>query len=266
MIFYTKKNTCFSKAHNRTLFSLVNGGENMTNTENTPKKKRYAARVVLILVLGCIGAFILLDLICYPGTTDFYSLMDLKRGEICEVRFQRYGKIASIRQEKKLQDTLDIFDCDVEKQGPVIHCGCTTGSGRLVIFQMCIRDRPSGEAGSFASAVISSYTMAVQLNLIFAKANLGYKMKATIPLVNDEGIIDLKKARHPLISKDAVVPTNIELGTRFDTLEMCIRDRSGDGPHPGGGPSAGLCPAGKPLSQPEVFRYAASLLFPLSDL
>ena len=27
-----------------------------------------------------------------------------------------------------------IFDCDVEKQGPVIHCGCTTGGGRLVIF------------------------------------------------------------------------------------------------------------------------------------
>lgn len=51
----------------------------MTNTENTPKKKRYVARVVLILVLGCIGAFILLDLIWYPGTTDFYSLMDLKR-------------------------------------------------------------------------------------------------------------------------------------------------------------------------------------------
>ena len=115
-------------------FSFVNGGENMTNAENTPKKKRYVARVVLILVLGCIGAFILLDLIWYPGTTDFYSLMDLKRGEICEVRFQRYGKIASIRQEKKLQDTLDIFDCDVEKQGPVIHCGCTTGGGRLVIF------------------------------------------------------------------------------------------------------------------------------------
>ena len=43
-------------------------------------------------------------------------------------------------------------------------------------------------------------------------------MKATIPLVNDEGIIDLKKARHPLISKDTVVPTNIEMGTRFDTL------------------------------------------------
>lgn len=85
----------------------------------------------------------------------------------------------------------------------------------------------SGEAGSFASAVISSYTMAVQLNLIFAKANLGYKMKATIPLVNDEGIIDLKKARHPLISKDAVVPTNIELGARFDTLVIT-------GPNTGG--------------------------------
>ena len=43
-------------------------------------------------------------------------------------------------------------------------------------------------------------------------------MKATKPLVNKEGITDLKKARHPLIDKNKVVPTDIRLGEDFDTL------------------------------------------------
>src|SRR5699024_8520352 len=64
----------------------------------------------------------------------------------------------------------------------------------------------SAEAGSFASGIISSYQAVVQLNLIFAKANLGYKMKATMPELNDEGKVDLKRARHPLIAKEKVVP------------------------------------------------------------
>ena len=85
----------------------------------------------------------------------------------------------------------------------------------------------SAEAGNFASGIISGYKEAVELNLIFAKANLGYKMKATMPLVNDEGKIELKRARHPLIDKEKVVPTDIELGLHFDTLVIT-------GPNTGG--------------------------------
>ena len=85
----------------------------------------------------------------------------------------------------------------------------------------------SAETGTFASSIISGYESAVELNLIFAKANLGYKMKATMPLVNDIGKIHLKKARHPLIPADKVVPTDIELGINFDTLVIT-------GPNTGG--------------------------------
>ncbi|MBE6730067.1 MAG: endonuclease MutS2 [Ruminococcaceae bacterium] len=81
-----------------------------------------------------------------------------------------------------------------------------------------ILQRLSEEAGAFAQAVIDSYYILVELNLIFAKAHLAYKMKATVPVVNDKGRINLKNARHPLIDKDKVVPTNIELGNKFDTL------------------------------------------------
>lgn len=76
----------------------------------------------------------------------------------------------------------------------------------------------SAEIGNFANGIISGYQAAVELNLIFAKGNLAYKMKASMPLVNDSGKILLKKARHPLINKDVVVPTDITLGYAFDSL------------------------------------------------
>ncbi|MCM1115648.1 MAG: endonuclease MutS2, partial [Clostridium sp.] len=76
----------------------------------------------------------------------------------------------------------------------------------------------SAEAGEFAESIKHSYNSAVMLNLIFAKAHLAYKMKATKPLLNNEGIIQLKKARHPLIDKNKVVPIDIVLGDEYDTL------------------------------------------------
>lgn len=85
----------------------------------------------------------------------------------------------------------------------------------------------SALAGGFADSISGSYHNLVDLNLIFAKANLGYKMNAVVPELNDRGIIDLKNARHPLIAKDKVVPTDISLGKDFDTLVIT-------GPNTGG--------------------------------
>ncbi len=85
----------------------------------------------------------------------------------------------------------------------------------------------SAELGAYADQISSSYKMLTELNVIFAKAHLAYKMKATLPIMNNEGRILLKKARHPLISPDKVVPTDIELGTDFDTLVIT-------GPNTGG--------------------------------
>ena len=52
-------------------------------------------------------------------------------------------------------------------------------------------------------------------------------MKAAPPLLNDEGVIELRRARHPLIAKEKVVPTDIRLGETFDTLVIT-------GPNTGG--------------------------------
>ena len=85
----------------------------------------------------------------------------------------------------------------------------------------------SAEAGANADTISESYNALVELNLIFAKANLGYKMKASVPKINNKGYINLKSARHPLIDPKAVVPTDITLGKDFDTLVIT-------GPNTGG--------------------------------
>ena len=76
----------------------------------------------------------------------------------------------------------------------------------------------SREIGEFADGIIQSYRAAVELNLIFAKGQLAYKMKATVPKLNQEGRIAIKSARHPLIDKNKVVPTDLYLGSDFDAL------------------------------------------------
>lgn len=85
----------------------------------------------------------------------------------------------------------------------------------------------SSLVGSYADEVSSSYGFLCELDLIFAKAHLAYKMKASLPILNDKGIIDLKQARHPLIRQEKVVATDIRLGKDYDTLVIT-------GPNTGG--------------------------------
>ena len=72
----------------------------------------------------------------------------------------------------------------------------------------------SREIGEFADGIIQSYRAAVELNLIFAKGQLAYKMKATVPKLNQEGRIAIKSARHPLIDKNKVVNHHQEVPFR----------------------------------------------------
>ena len=85
----------------------------------------------------------------------------------------------------------------------------------------------SAAAGEFADAIIRSYQNLCTLNLIFAKAELAYSMRASKPVLNDRGVINLKQARHPLIPKERAVPIDIRLGSEFDTLVIT-------GPNTGG--------------------------------
>lgn len=85
----------------------------------------------------------------------------------------------------------------------------------------------SAETGGHADTASESYNSLVELSYIFAKASLGYKMKASVPKINDKGEVDLKNARHPLLDPKKAVPTSINLGKEFDTLVIT-------GPNTGG--------------------------------
>ena len=76
----------------------------------------------------------------------------------------------------------------------------------------------SAEAASHREDINLDYQMLVQLDVIFAKAKLAYRMRAWAPIMNDQGRVDLRKARHPLIDPKSVVPISVRLGSDFDTM------------------------------------------------
>lgn len=85
----------------------------------------------------------------------------------------------------------------------------------------------SADCGNFAQTLKHNYENLIELNLIFAKAFLAYKMKASLPILNNKGFTEIHKARHPLLDPKKVVPTDISLGGVFDTLVIT-------GPNTGG--------------------------------
>ncbi len=85
----------------------------------------------------------------------------------------------------------------------------------------------SEEAAGFADAILLSYDAMTRLDVCFAMANYAYRTKSVFPKLNREGRCDLRKARHPLIDPQKVVPIDLRLGTDFSVLVIT-------GPNTGG--------------------------------
>ena len=66
-----------------------------------------------------------------------------------------------------------------------------------------------------------------ELDFIFAKAKYASSINGTIPIISDNGIIDIIEGRHPLIEPKKVVPSDIYLGREFTSLVIT-------GPNTGG--------------------------------
>jgi len=64
----------------------------------------------------------------------------------------------------------------------------------------------------------SNLTILTTLDVIFARANMAIKQKASRPTFNDRFYINLKKARHPLLDPKSVVPIDISIGDTYDLL------------------------------------------------
>ena len=77
----------------------------------------------------------------------------------------------------------------------------------------------SNMAAAVSDAVFLNYQNITELAFIFACGELSFKMDGASPAISvDEREIYLRNARHPLINKDKVVPTNIVIGDGYDTM------------------------------------------------
>jgi DNA mismatch repair protein MutS2 len=76
----------------------------------------------------------------------------------------------------------------------------------------------SAMAAEHMEELNDNVSLLTRLDFIFAKASLAKKYRCTMPEFNQNGYINIKKGRHPLIAQDKVVPIDIYLGKDFNTL------------------------------------------------
>ncbi len=76
----------------------------------------------------------------------------------------------------------------------------------------------SAQCAEMLNEIDTDYRMLTELDFIFARASFSRSIKGSEPIFNNEGRINIKKGRHPLISKETVVPIDIRLGDTFDLL------------------------------------------------
>ena len=87
----------------------------------------------------------------------------------------------------------------------------------------------SAKAAEYTDSLLSDYEILTNLDCIFAKALLSRHFNCSRPVMNNKGIVNIKKGRHPLIEPHTVVPIDIYLGTDFNLLIIT-------GPNTGGKP------------------------------
>jgi len=85
----------------------------------------------------------------------------------------------------------------------------------------------SGRVEGYLDELMLDVKLVSELDLQNAKASLSLSMRATRPILNENGRISLRKARHPLISKEKVVPIDFSIGDKYRTLVVT-------GPNTGG--------------------------------
>lgn len=69
----------------------------------------------------------------------------------------------------------------------------------------------SNQIEGCADGITYSYNTVVDMDMVFAKAQLAREYKATKPELNEDGVIDIRAGRHPLIDQKKVVPVSLTL-------------------------------------------------------
>lgn len=85
----------------------------------------------------------------------------------------------------------------------------------------------SAEIEPYRDDIKESLQAVAQFDLLQAKGRLAQQMRATIPQLSDEKIVELRSARHPLLDPKQVVANDLYIGKDFKTLVIT-------GPNTGG--------------------------------
>ncbi len=85
----------------------------------------------------------------------------------------------------------------------------------------------TGLVGSNSSGMAEAYGLYGRLDFILARARLSLNTGGLEPELNEDGIVELRAARHPLLERGKAVPIDIQLGRNFDVLVIT-------GPNTGG--------------------------------
>ena len=79
----------------------------------------------------------------------------------------------------------------------------------------------------FAERIAATVDAISDIDVIFSKVKYALDNKCTLPILNENGVLKLKKARHPLLDKKKVVPISVQLGEDYDIIVIT-------GPNTGG--------------------------------
>ncbi len=85
----------------------------------------------------------------------------------------------------------------------------------------------SAQCAAEQEMIRSNYDLLIQLDAIFGRAKLSYRLNCAAPRLEDNGAFRFRKARHPLLDQKKAVPIDLRLGEDFDTLVIT-------GPNTGG--------------------------------
>ncbi len=197
------------------------------------------------------------DMMNDRASSHLYSLRQSikKANEDVKTKLQNY--IKSAQYQKYLQDTIitvrdDRYVIPVKQEyrgniNGLIHDVSSSGATvfiepiEIVNLNNQIKILLKEEAieidrilREFTARVSEIYNQLIQnenivsnLDGIYARAHYANEIKGTLPKVNTNGYINIKKGRHPLLDKNKVVPVSITLGKDFDVLVVT-------GPNTGG--------------------------------
>lgn len=85
----------------------------------------------------------------------------------------------------------------------------------------------SAQCAECSGTILSDYHAITELAFAFTCASLAELMRAEMPTLTKAPIVDLRRARHPLLAADRVVPIDVALGRDYRTLVIT-------GPNTGG--------------------------------